>query len=109
MKRWYWLLRIESFLVLLIYPLVALASLMSLSAAADYTPANQSAFDTFMINSFLWLTLIYPAFVILAEVLNWNLRREELWSRAVIIQLLPVGHQFICVLLAVYCVYWGTV
>ncbi len=82
---------------------------MSLAAAADYRPENQSAFDAFMIDSFLWLTLIYPAFVLVAEVLNWNLRKEGLWSRTVIIQLLPVGHQCICLLLAVYCVYWGTV
>ncbi len=106
MKRLYWMLRIESLLVLLIYPLVALASLMSLAASADYSSKEQSTFDSFMIDSFLWLTLIYPASVILVEVINWNMRKNEQWHRAAKIQTLPVGYQAVCVLLAVY---WGTI
>ncbi len=104
MKRMYWLLRIESFLILIIYPFVALASMMSLAASGAPSLTAISDFDRFLMNSFLWLTLLYPVSVILTEILNWGVRKKELWARALTIQTFPVFFQIVCVLLAVYCI-----
>ncbi len=102
MKRWYWLLRIECLLLLLIYPLVALASVMSL-AAPSYT--TMPYFDKAIIKAFLWLTLCYPITVIVIEVMSHSVRKHSDWMKAVRIQLIPVAYQLICLILAFY---WST-
>ncbi len=102
MKRWYWLLRIECILMLLVYPLFALASVMSL-AAPSYT--TMPYFDETIIQTFLWLTLCYPMTVIVIETMNSSIRKRNDWTKALKNQMIPVYYQLICLILAFY---WST-
>ncbi len=70
MKLLYLALRTESLLLLLIYPFVALASVMGLGAAGMTSQGgfHSSPFDMFMVKSFLWLTLLYPISVLIPAV-----------------------------------------
>ncbi len=105
MKLLYFVLRIESLLLLIIYPFVALASLMSLAAQGDGVPSDFNYFDILMINAFLWLTLAYPASIIVTEIMNRPIAKAADWQKAVKVQLIPIIYQVICLFLVLY---WAT-
>ncbi len=102
MKLLYFVLRIESLLLLIIYPFVALASLMSLAAQGDGLPSYFTNFDIFMLNAFLWLTLAYPVAVIVTEIINRPITKTVNWKKALQIQLIPIVYQIICLALGFY-------
>ncbi len=99
MKILYFILRIESLSLLIVYPFIALASLMSLAASAAPSP---SYFDILMINAFLWLTLVYPAAIIVTEIINRPITKTANWKKALQIQLIPIVYQIVCLALGFY-------
>ncbi len=102
MKILYFILRIESLSLLIVYPFIALASLMSLAASAAPSPSHLSYFDILIINAFLWLTLVYPAAIIVTEIINRPITKTANWKKALQIQLIPIVYQIVCLALGFY-------